>query len=182
MKLPDVNPHLLQSNSFISRTPQLCICTDDFEATIKAYSDQLGIGPWWINTYEAPTLRNTTYYGEPVETSMKIALAFTGDFNWEIIQPLKGPSIYRDFIDQHGPGAQHVGVYLQDFDQTWDDLVQTFLDRGCTICQEGSWNEVRWKYFNAPNAAHMCIELIDRPTDWVRPEPLAWYPHPPRSP
>jgi methylmalonyl-CoA/ethylmalonyl-CoA epimerase len=180
MRLPSVNPHLLLDNSFITRTSQLCIVTDDFETTVRQYADRLGIGPWWINEYRSPELCETTYYGRPVAQAFRIGLAFTGDFNWEIIQPLEGPTIYDDHLERHGCGPHHVGVYLSDFDADWDAVVRSFLDRGCTLSQEGRWQAVRWKYFDPPEGCHITIELIDRPAGWVRPDPIRWYPHAPK--
>ena len=80
-------------NSFISETRQICIVTRDLDAMVRRYADELGIGPWWVNEYKAPDLFDTSYRGKAQPYSMRLALAWTGALNWEIIQPLDGQSI-----------------------------------------------------------------------------------------
>ena len=41
-----------------------------------------------------------------------------GDMGFELLQPLEGPSIYRDWLDEHGEGLHHVAVMLHDFDES----------------------------------------------------------------
>lgn len=181
MKPPAINPDLVLDNSFIGRTPQICVVTSDFEATLKSYADGLGIGPWWCNQYAPPDLGGGTFRGKPVEISLNIGLAWTGDTNWEIIQPLTGESIYTEFLERTGGrgGVHHVGFYLSDFETGWDETIANFVGRGLTIVQEGGWRAVRWVYFESDDPAQPHYELIDRPADWVRPAPQRWYPHPP---
>lgn len=173
------NAHLFLPNSFLWKTAQMCIVTDDLDATVKEYADRLGIGPWWIQDYQAPELHSTTLHGKPVEHSMRLALAYTGVFNWEVVQPLEGPSIYREFLNRKGPGLHHFGFMLDDLETDWPTLRATLAERDCIVVQEGGWREVNWVYFETPGPSHACFEIIERPASFVRPEPMRWYPGPP---
>ena len=164
------------ANSFIPETRQICIVTRDLDAMVRRYADELGIGPWWVNEYSAPDLFDTTYRGQPVVHSMRLALAWTGALNWEIIQPLDGPSIYKDFLERNEEGVQHVGIMLSDLGMTWEECHQDFKARGFEIIQEGSWKRVRFCYYDTLASSGTIIEVIDRPADFERPEPLYWYP------
>ena len=101
-------------NSIIGQTRQICIVTRDLDACVRNYADRMGIGPWWVQEYAPPVLTDRHYRGGPGQFSMRLALAWTGDLNWEIIEPLEGPSIYHEFLEEHGEGLQHVGFLLQD--------------------------------------------------------------------
>ena len=116
-------------NDFIPETKQICIVTRDLDAMVRRYADKLGIGPWWVNEYRPPELTDTTYRGEPSTFSMRLALAWTGVLNWEIIQPLEGPSIYHDFLERNEEGMQHVGILLSDLGMTWDECHEAFEAR-----------------------------------------------------
>jgi catechol 2,3-dioxygenase-like lactoylglutathione lyase family enzyme len=118
------------ANSFIPETRQICIVTRDLDAMVRRYADALGIGPWWVNEYSAPDLFDTTYRGQPATYSMRLALAWTGALNWEIIQPLDGPSIYKDFLERNEEGVQHVGIMLGDLGMTWEECHASFKARG----------------------------------------------------
>ena len=72
---------------------------------------QAGIGPWRVYTFGPENCTDLTLYGKPASFSMKLCMAWTGSMFWEIVQPLDGPSIYKDFLDKHGEGIHqgHVG-------------------------------------------------------------------------
>ena len=163
-------------NSLIGETRQICIVTRDLDACIHSYADRMGIGPWWIQEYAAPELFDTHFRGEPGRFSMRLALAWTGDLNWEIIQPLEGPSIYHEFLEAHGEGLQHAAVLLEDTGLDWDACVAEFESRGFAPVMGGRWDKVRFCYFETEDALKTTIELVFRPKGYVRPAPLRWYP------
>lgn len=165
-------------NDFIPETRQICIVTRDLDAMVRRYADQLGIGPWWVNEYRQPELTQTTYRGKPAQYSMRLALAWTGALNWEIIQPLEGQSIYSDFLERNQEGIQHVGVLLSDLGMTWDECHANFRARGFEPIMEGHWKRVHFCYYDTLEASGTTIEVIDRPSDFERPEPEYWYPEP----
>jgi 4-hydroxyphenylpyruvate dioxygenase-like putative hemolysin len=52
--------------------------------------------------------------GKPVEASMVAAIAQSGNIQLELIQPLEGPSIWKEFLEQRGEGIHHVQSLVQD--------------------------------------------------------------------
>ena len=165
-------------NDFIAETRQICIVTRDLDAMVRRYADRLGIGPWWVQEYRAPDLTDTIYRGQATAFSMRLALAWTGALNWEIIQPLDGPSIYHDYLEQNREGVQHVGIMLSDLGMNWDECHRSFKERGFEPIQEGRWKRIRFCYYDTIAATGTTIEVIDRPRDFERPAPLYWYPEP----
>ncbi len=163
-------------NSLIRESAQICIVTRDLDSCIRAYADRLGIGPWWVQEYAPPKLFDSHFRGEPGRFSMRLALAWTGALNWEVIQPLEGPSLYHEFLDAHGEGLQHVGIRLQDTGMDWDSAVADMEARGFAPIMGGRWDKVRFCYFETEDALKTVIELIQRPDGYVRPAPLRWYP------
>ena len=77
---------------------QVCVVVKDLEQSMENYQRLVGIGEWKVFTVKPPSL-NGTLRGKPQAFSMKIALAKIGDMQWELIQPLDGPSIYR-FVEK----------------------------------------------------------------------------------
>ena len=41
---------------------------------------------------------------------MKLSVARTGNTMWELIEPVDGPSIYQEFLDERGEGLHHLIV------------------------------------------------------------------------
>lgn len=76
---------------------QIGIVVRDLQKKVDNYWVTLGIGPWQIIRMEPPILMEVTLRGKPVEASMLVAIAQSGNIQLELIQPLEGPSIWRSF-------------------------------------------------------------------------------------
>ena len=164
-------------NSFLDGTVQICVVTHDLDRAVRAYADRLGIGPWWIQDAQPPEMQETRIRGVETPFSMRLALAWTGDMMWEIIQPLTGPTVYKEFLEKHGEGVQHAAFSFTRVG--FDAAVESFKARGFEPIQECNWNGVRVKYFDTVGAAHTTFEIYDWPEDKALPEPQSWYPAPP---
>ena len=98
----------LASSSFFGRPPQqIALLVHDVHAAVRRYTDVLGIGPWVGYTYGPRTLSELRYRGRPGEYEMKVALSQI-DPQIELIEPVRGPSIYHDWMAEHGEGLHHV--------------------------------------------------------------------------
>ena len=95
---------------------QVAWVTDDIEATERLLSEQFGVGAWTRidDVVFEPSV--TTLRGEPVEMVLHVSLGYAGDLQLELIQPVRGPGIHREFLDAHGPGLHHVCFAVDDVD------------------------------------------------------------------
>jgi len=155
---------------------QICVVTDELDEMVRHYADRLGIGPWWVKDHQPPELQRMKLRGRPVEFSMRVALAWTSGFNWEIIQPLSGENVYREFLDIRGEGIQHVAVRPRG--RTFEESYSDFRSRGFEPLQECEWRGVRVAYFQTEKLLGTAIELLDLPEGYVLPQPDYWYPDP----
>jgi methylmalonyl-CoA/ethylmalonyl-CoA epimerase len=108
------------------KSPARCQCTginqigivvNDVELVAKNYWDILGIGPWTVFDWETPLVYGRTYHGESALTREKIATSQVGNLQLELLQPVEGPSIYRDWIREHGEGLHHMNFSVDDMDE-----------------------------------------------------------------
>ena len=77
-------------------------------------TQHLDIGPWTAYRLESARLKDMRYHGEQAEFSLRHALAWQGELQFELIQPLSGPSIFADHLEAHGESLHHVGKYVDD--------------------------------------------------------------------
>lgn len=93
---------------------QLAWVTDDLAATETLLREQFGVGAWT----RIPDVRfgpdATTLRGEPVDCTLHVSLGYAGDLQLELIEPVAGPSIHREFLDRHGPGLHHLCFAVDD--------------------------------------------------------------------
>ena len=101
-----------------SAITQIAIAVEDLEQVAKNYWDILGIGPWAIYNWEAPLVYDRKYHGKTIECREKIALVQVGNVELELVQPLDGTSLYRDWLDEHGEGLHHLQFLVDDLAET----------------------------------------------------------------
>jgi catechol 2,3-dioxygenase-like lactoylglutathione lyase family enzyme len=114
---------------------QIAIVVEDLEKVAENYWNILGIGPWAIYDWEYPLVYDRTYHGRTVWARERIALAQVGDVQLELVQPLEGPSIYADWLDEHGEGLHHMNFLVDDV----DDAVQVLTEQGFESLQGGKF-------------------------------------------
>ena len=84
----------------------------DLETAAKAWSETLGIGPFFMGSYPASLFEDMTY---PGELTMKTAIAYSGDLQIELIEPLgDAPNAYRDVYADGETGFHHVCFWSDD--------------------------------------------------------------------
>ena len=95
---------------------QVAWVTDDIGATERLLSEQFGVGTWTRIPDVVFGRASTTLRGEPVEFTAHVSLGYAGDLQLELIEPVSGPTIHREFLDAHGPGLHHVCFAVDDVD------------------------------------------------------------------
>lgn len=160
----------------VSACRQVCVLSHDLDATIRAYYEIAGIGPWAVWT---PSLTDTKVRGTPTPFSMKLALAWSGDFMWEVVQPLDDRSIYAEVLRTRGEGMHHVLVDTADHE--FEAALATFAARGCSVLMEGRWGSTDFAYVDTQATLGQIFELYRRAPGTVRPDPDYFYPHRPSA-
>lgn len=93
---------------------QICWVVEDIAASERLLSAAFGAGAWT----RLPDIRfdpeNCTFRGEPADFTVHVSLAYSGDLQLELIQPVAGESIYTEFLARSGPGLHHVCYEVQD--------------------------------------------------------------------
>jgi hypothetical protein len=115
---------------------QVAVVCHDLQKTMETYTSLLGWGPWNVYRHEPPRLHDTELYGEPAEYTMLGAETHVGEIGFELLQPLEGNSIYREWLEQHGEGLHHVAVMLHDLKES-TELRKRFADQGMQVSMGG---------------------------------------------
>lgn len=127
---------------------QVGIVVEDIEDSMERYRAILGIEPWTGYRFEPPALSETTYRGEPVEYGMRLAHGYAGEMDIELIEPLFGPTIYTDHLDNHGEGLHHIkSSWPGDPERTYR-VVAAFEDAGIAVIQSGCYHDSEFWYFD----------------------------------
>lgn len=156
------------------RISQIAVVCHDLQKTMEQYTTLLGWGPWNVYRHEPPRLHHTELHGEPTAYTMLGAETHVGEMGFELLQPLEGPSIYREWLDRHGEGLHHVAVMLHDFDES-TELKRRFAEVGASVLMGGRIGEtIEFYYLDTEPSLKIVLEsgsghAIDLVPDYVYP-------------
>ncbi len=165
---------MTQAHFLDRKVDQLGFVVRDIDETIKSYYERFGIGDWKIYTYGKPLLSFMNYHGKPFEYRARIALSYFGESRVELIQNLEGKTVYTDFIEAHGYGLQHLGIYVPDIKAALAEASSA----GFSVLMEGGGfgldGDGHFAYLDTEGLCGITYELIQRPLR--RHEPESVYP------
>src|SRR5512136_914468 len=75
---------------------QVAVVVRDLNKIIENYWKMFGFGPWSIYTFAPPALTEMMVHGKPTNYSMRFAETNVGGVIIEVLEPLEGPSIYKE--------------------------------------------------------------------------------------
>jgi methylmalonyl-CoA/ethylmalonyl-CoA epimerase len=141
---------------------QCAVVVADLDEAVRRWNERLAIGPWTAYRLEPPRLKEMRYRGEPVEFSLRHALAWQGDLQFELVQPLAGPSIFADHLERHGEGLHHVGKYVSDHAAAVAEAVASGFLPLQSARGFGAEGDGAFAYFTSPELP-LIVELISAP-------------------
>ncbi len=136
---------------------QVAYVVEDLQKSITEFSEKFNIGPWFYsNGY---TLKEASYRGKPTDMRMGLALSFSGNMCFEVIQPLDDkPSVYWDVIKKKGYGFHHLGMATTQYEVD----VARYQKMGYVLAFEGlTPRGIRFAYFDTTGDLPGMLELIE---------------------
>jgi methylmalonyl-CoA/ethylmalonyl-CoA epimerase len=137
------------------------VVVKDIGRVIEYYSPVFGIGPFEIYDFRPHKAWVRGRKVKPFE--LRIATADIGLASLELIQVVRGEPPHRDFLEVHGEGLQHLGFYVENYDE-WKSYVRK---EGIDIlCEIEAQDQVRGKrrafYMNSGEIGGVLFEIIER--------------------
>lgn len=149
---------------------QVCIVVPDLDKAVKNFYHTFGIGPWHFYTYGKPLVKRMTRNGEPTEYKMKVALSYFGTMRLELIEPLEGDTVYKEFVEKHGYGVHHLGILTDNMQES----IKKAEDAGIKMTMDGAGfgpdDDGHYAYLNTEDLISTTLELIERPKKRNPPE------------
>lgn len=152
---------------------QICVVTPDLRRAMERYRSLLGIEPWRILDFGPDTVRALTYRGQPASYRMLVAFAQYGALQYELIQPIEGPTIYHEFLDRHPDGGiHHFGCWVPNLEAA----VAQARALGFTEIQGGRGTGLGgdggYAYLDTEDALGAILELIEVPRERRAPQEI----------
>ena len=142
---------------------QVAYLVEDLSASINHWNETFGTKEWRIFTYSPETVPKLGYRGADGTFSMRLALSGSAP-QIELIQPMAGPSIYHDWIEQHGFGQHHVGIFVESVADHTAKLASVGIPAIQTGSGYGLNGDGAFAYFDLVDTPlNLVLELIEVP-------------------
>jgi methylmalonyl-CoA/ethylmalonyl-CoA epimerase len=129
----------------------------DLDQAIQYYRS-LGFGDFSANPSEVATDRKV--YGKPANIKLKGAETPLGAIRFEMLQPVEGESVQKEFLVKRGEGINHIGFVVEDLDQE----VAKLEARGFPVVSSGKIPpHGAFTYVDTSRVGGVFIELIKKP-------------------
>jgi methylmalonyl-CoA/ethylmalonyl-CoA epimerase len=155
---------------------QIAFVVNDFEAALERYSNTLQAAPWRCWHFGADLHGDCDYRDEPTNFTSLLALNDTNP-QIELIQPLTGPSVHKEWLDARGPGPHHVGFIVDSVPDTIAQMEAAGFPAVQTGFGFGTDGDGQYAYFDTTEALGLMVEAVEPPTG-MPPVEFVW----PREP
>lgn len=99
----------------------------------------------------------TQYRGQPSEATAKLAFFHLDNLDIELIEPDDKPSVWREFLEEHGEGIQHIAFNIKGMTQK----VELFGNNEMPLIQKGEYTGGRYAYLDTTSAISTIVELLE---------------------
>jgi len=99
--------------------------------------------------------------GKTPDTIDKTRMRFVqiGSFQLELVQPVEGEPIYKEFLQNEGEGTHHIAFIVDDLEGEMAELVE----KGIPVIAKGKMqNGASFAYFDIRKVGNVIIELIQQ--------------------
>lgn len=98
---------------------QIGVVVSDVERAVRYYESVFGLGPFTVYDFVP---EQHWYMEEPSPLKLKMGKAMWGRIELELLQPVEGKSLHEEFLRTHGEGLQHLGINVQNYDETFEKM------------------------------------------------------------
>lgn len=117
---------------------QICILVIDIYETMQNFWDILKIGPWDVRHFSPENCSYFEVNGKQVTEGFDFiaAVAWVGDIEFELVQPIEGPNVYWDVLKKKGPCLHHFKVVIHNVEEL-QEYLKELGEKGIPITQTG---------------------------------------------
>ena len=140
-----------------STVAQIGIVVRDIAATAKTWAMLLGVPIPEITTTAPFDEARTEVQGEPSTARAKLAFFHLDNVQIELIEPIGGPSTWRDHLDRHGESLHHIAFRMEGLGDTLASLDAA----GIPLVQRGEFTGGRYAYVDGSSRLGTILELLE---------------------
>lgn len=142
----------------LKKIVQVAIVCKDIEASAQRWSTILGMPVPPISTTRPGHEVKVMYRGKPSEGQAKLTFFNLGQVVLELIEPVGKNTSWKQHLDEHGEGVQHLGFQVVDPEKAVDSLTA----QGMPVFHRGRYDKDNgdYIYMDSAKALGVVVELL----------------------
>ena len=146
----------------LSKVDHVGVVVRDMDKAVEYYQS-LGIGPF--ERLKHMGLAKTEVLGKPIKLDaiqIKPRIARMGQIGFELIQPVAGESLWKEFLETKGEGINHMAYRVDDIDKSTAELEEI----GYKVLWSARFTDGGGAaYFDTRQVGGVIVELIQWPPE-----------------
>jgi methylmalonyl-CoA/ethylmalonyl-CoA epimerase len=149
---------------------QVSLAVRDLEKTMELYWRAFGWSGWDVFDHRPPVHHNTELRGEEVHYTLRGAEVMVGSLNFELLEPLDGPSLWKEFIAEQGEGIVSIAAMFQTMEEG-EAVKREFAKRDMPVIMKANIGDhIEYYYLDTQDRFACLIESgSGHATDFVKP-------------
>lgn len=141
---------------------QIAFVVHDLERAAREFDTRLAAGPWrgWVF---GPQGQGREYHGRPAEWTLRLLLNSRSP-QYELIEPLDGPSIHADWLEERGEGFHHLAYVVESVEQTTAEMEAAGHPAIARIHSFGAHGDGAAAYYDTADVLGFLVEAVEPPT------------------
>lgn len=139
---------------------QIGIVVQDIEARALAWAEVFGLPVPEIVVTDPVEVAQTEYRGAATPARAKLAFLQMGQVSVELIEPIDGPSTWKDQLDGHGDSLHHIALEVRGM----RERLLYLAGKGIPLVQRGEYTGGRYAYVDASAQLGTVLELLENDT------------------
>jgi hypothetical protein len=140
---------------------QIGIVVADLDEGMARYSRLWGLGPWKGWEYGPRTVPRLGYRGGAGEYVLRLALVGKGP-QVELIQSMRGPSIYEEFLGRSPAGGlHHLGFWVDSIDEATEQMAAAGYPPIQSGAGYGLDGDGAYTYFDTEGDLGVILEAVE---------------------
>lgn len=151
----------LSTSNLWRRTYQVGVVVKDIGEATKFY-ESLGIGPF-VEGPSGSALERVIHGNAIPDAELTGRIARMGNIELELIQPVRGATVQREFLDTRGEGVIHLCAHTDDLDRD----IAIMRELGFVVISSGRFDDGgRFAYFDTQRVGGVVLELFEAGSRW----------------
>jgi methylmalonyl-CoA/ethylmalonyl-CoA epimerase len=141
---------------------QVAFVVRDLDRAVRDLDGVLAAGPWRGYVFDAGSVEACTYRGEPADWSLRLVVNDDRP-QFELIEPLAGPSIHADWLSARGEGFHHLAYVVESVPETTAQMAAASFPAIQTGHSFGADRDGVFAYYDTADALGFFVEAVEPP-------------------